>query len=226
MNFTINDSFGDGICCAFGQGNITIFDNAGNEIVFNGGQFQDELSIDFCAAPGSCSLTADINVRPSSDATSEDGIIMVTAVNGVGPFMYSINGGEDFQDGTTFADLLAGEYNVVVTDANSVCVYEETVIVDFNTATHIVGGTIVNVDILPNPTSGVFQVNIQNLPTQEDYLNVSIFDIQGKFIQYKKLGKFDNDFIGSFSLYAYPAGTYLVRIQTPELNVLEKVVKQ
>lgn len=44
--FTIIDSFGDGICCGQGQGSFTVSKN-GIEI-FSGGQFQAELSFQFC----------------------------------------------------------------------------------------------------------------------------------------------------------------------------------
>ncbi len=225
-NLTLFDSYGDGLCCNFGNGSIAILDNAGNPIVSSDGVFQFELSIDFCAAAGSCNLNAEIDVTPSSSANDNDGILMITAVNGVGPFSYSIDGGVRFQDDDVFTNLIPGDYNVVVTDANSICVYEETVTLDFNVATFDIAGTKVNVDILPNPTDGVFKINIQDLPTTEDYITVSIFDIQGKFIQYKKLGKFNNDYIGSFSLYSYPSGTYLVKIESEVGTILEKVVKQ
>ena len=36
--FTINDAYGDGICCAYGTGSYSITDDSGN-VIFSGGQF-------------------------------------------------------------------------------------------------------------------------------------------------------------------------------------------
>lgn len=45
--FTIFDDYGDGICCAYGEGSYTIFDETGAELA-TGGEFENEESFDFC----------------------------------------------------------------------------------------------------------------------------------------------------------------------------------
>lgn len=45
--FTIFDDYGDGICCEYGEGNYTLFDENGSELT-SGGQFSDDESYDFC----------------------------------------------------------------------------------------------------------------------------------------------------------------------------------
>ncbi len=45
--FTIFDSYGDGICCGYGEGNYVILDEAGI-LIGEGGEFTDQESINFC----------------------------------------------------------------------------------------------------------------------------------------------------------------------------------
>jgi hypothetical protein len=44
--FTINDSYGDGICCSYGNGSYSL--DEGNTNIANGGSFTSSESIDFC----------------------------------------------------------------------------------------------------------------------------------------------------------------------------------
>ncbi len=44
--FTINDAFGDGICCEFGNGSYTVSSSVGE--ILSGGDFTDSESTDFC----------------------------------------------------------------------------------------------------------------------------------------------------------------------------------
>lgn len=49
-DFTINDSYGDGICCGFGQGSYEVTDGA--TVYASGGEFQDTETTNFCVAVG------------------------------------------------------------------------------------------------------------------------------------------------------------------------------
>jgi len=220
------DSYGDGICCENGEGSITILNNQGNTVAFSNGEFGSELVIDFCPNEIDCNLTADIEVTQSSSPTADDGIILVNAMNGVEPYQYSISGVNNLQSSNVFEGLSPDVYTVFVTDATGNCTYEEDVVIDFQTAVHQVAGDAVSVEILPNPTDGIFKIKINDLPIQEKFLTIRIYDIQGKMLQHRAIGKYDDTFVGTFSLYAYPAGTYLVNIITPNGNILEKLVKK
>ena len=226
LTFTIFDAYGDGICCGYGEGSITIFDINGNPLVMDDGVFGAQLTIDFCNTPGECNLTAQVNTTIASSETSFDGSIMIVPT-GIGPYQYSIDGGATVQSVSTFNFLQAGEYEITVLDQTTGCEYTEIVTVEFNSvSTYFVGDASVEVDLIPNPTDGVFQITVDNLPTNEDFLNIQIYDIQGKLIQERQIGKYNNQFIGTFSLYAYPAGNYLVRVKSGDNNFLERIVKQ
>ena len=56
--FTIYDSYGDGMCCQYGQGSYTVSDNLGNTIA-SGGQFADEESAMFRTGSGVASASWD-----------------------------------------------------------------------------------------------------------------------------------------------------------------------
>lgn len=58
--FTINDEFGDGICCDWGEGSYTLYSNLGFGFA-SGGQFSSQDQVDFC--------TEDLSINESASAT-------------------------------------------------------------------------------------------------------------------------------------------------------------
>ena len=69
--FTVFDTFGDGICCGFGDGLYTL--SSDNEILVAGGEFAFVADEDFCleAAFAGCTYPDACNFTP--DATDDDG---------------------------------------------------------------------------------------------------------------------------------------------------------
>ena len=61
-DFVINDSYGDGICCDYGNGSFEITDDQGN-VVVTGGSFGSTLTENFCASGGNDPGDADAGVR-------------------------------------------------------------------------------------------------------------------------------------------------------------------
>ncbi|MFM1931237.1 MAG: hypothetical protein RL226_540, partial [Bacteroidota bacterium] len=120
--FTIFDSFGDGICCDWGQGAYTIT-NAEGTVLASGGQFGDVDEATFCNTD--CLIEVSINI--TNDSGSGNGVIMITATNGNPPYEYSIDGGITFQSSNVFNNLPAGSYNVVVSSTTTDCAYQEIV---------------------------------------------------------------------------------------------------
>lgn len=61
MRFTINDAYGDGICCAYGNGSYTV--TIGSQIVASGGAFtHTETTFFNCPAGYACSSAIDVNL--------------------------------------------------------------------------------------------------------------------------------------------------------------------
>ena len=112
-DFTIFDSFGDGICCGYGIGSISINDENGNPLAQSDGVFGFSQTLDFCTI-FDCMMDASVDVTPETTAGAADGTIMITQMNGIGPFQYSIDGGTTFQSGNLFEGVAAGEYEIIV----------------------------------------------------------------------------------------------------------------
>ena len=71
---------------------------------------------------------ANISVQQPGCDGADDGQITFTSIDGgTGPFMYSFNGGTDFDIQPGQSDLPAGTYELIVTDDNG-CEFRETVI--------------------------------------------------------------------------------------------------
>jgi hypothetical protein len=56
--FEINDSYGDGLCCEFGQGSWSILDDAG-ELISTGGEFEESDQTVFCTEVSAVNASPD-----------------------------------------------------------------------------------------------------------------------------------------------------------------------
>jgi len=108
-NFTISDSYGDGMD-SFGSqndGNYEIKDEQGRVLAaLMNVDFGFSESTDFCAT-FVCTLDAEISVTNTSSMTASDGAISVQAQNGTGPFTYSLNNGTPQSSNSSTTCLLA-----------------------------------------------------------------------------------------------------------------------
>ncbi|MBR9920612.1 MAG: T9SS type A sorting domain-containing protein [Bacteroidetes bacterium] len=120
--FFIYDSEGDGL--STGSGTYSIMTADGIEVAsLIQENFGSSENNDFCATPA-CMFDADVDVSQISGPGETDGVILVNPTNGTAPFMYSIDGGDNFSSDNMFSDLSAGQYEVLVVDAND-CEYTE-----------------------------------------------------------------------------------------------------
>ena len=76
-----------------------------------------------CQNSSSATLTDPVEITYTSFVTDEncgatDGVILITASGGNGTFQYSIDGGVTFQASNNFIGLVAGNYSIVIEDAN------------------------------------------------------------------------------------------------------------
>ena len=78
--------------------------------------------------------------------------------------------------------------------------------------------------IFPNPTSTTLNVRY-NLP-KEDELTIALFDMQGKLILQKKLGKqVSGEHKETLDLTSMPQGTYVCRISGQQNTINKTVIK-
>lgn len=157
----VYDSFGDGICCNYGIGNFQVLNSSGEAMASHNGQFGSEAQIMFCPDISACEITANINISHTTSASANDGAITMNTTSGVGPFQYSIDGGQTFSAYKTFTDLAPGDYDLVIQGANEFCTYQETVTIETctftsaNVAAYEASSVLVaNGAIVITPTSG------------------------------------------------------------------------
>ncbi len=221
---TVTDSYGDGICCEYGKGYFSVLDSVGNVLLYDEGRFGDQTVGEFCPR-GGCFLVAELLAENASGGAIADGTILVEAANGQAPYTYSIDGGETFQDSPLFEGLLPGVYEITVRTADGLCTQAESATVGFTTGVYVVNGQAAEVRIAPNPTDGVFKITIAGLAVSDLSLDVEIFNVSGQLVQHRNIGRYGEQFEGTFSLYDYPSGYYFLRIRHPEVHILERVVK-
>ncbi|MEM6526464.1 MAG: CARDB domain-containing protein [Bacteroidota bacterium] len=217
--FTINDSFGDGICCDFGEGSYQLIDFEGNIIFGSNGNFNRSESHEFCIG-NACNLSIEVS---TTDVIGDQlGMIMITA-HGAVPYEYSINGGATFRLSNTFNNLSTGEYDILVRD-NLGCIVSASVdILEIPLSKESLEDEL---KISPNPSEGLFNITLSGAYSTDHYLIIQVFDINGKLIQERRFGRYDNEFRGEISLYAYPAGVYLLIPSSVRTDKLFRVIKK
>lgn len=117
-DFTIYDSYGDGICCQYGSGSYTLTDDSDGSVLASGGQFTTSETTNFCVNGNSnppLTATASANSNVSCFGGS-DGSASVSASGGSGSYTYSWSNGAS---GQTVSGLSAGTYTVTVNDGST-----------------------------------------------------------------------------------------------------------
>ncbi|MCB0558911.1 MAG: S8 family serine peptidase [Lewinellaceae bacterium] len=116
FNFTIFDSYQNGICCNFGNGFYELRDANGN-ILAAGGQFGSSETASFCLNSNAPPLQA--SIRNFSDVScngGQDGSATVFASGGAGNYSYTWSNGAHT---ATINNLSAGNYSVTVSDGQT-----------------------------------------------------------------------------------------------------------
>ncbi|MBL6447987.1 T9SS type A sorting domain-containing protein [Fulvivirga sp. 29W222] len=127
--FTINDSYGDGICCSNGNGSYTLRD-ANNNVIATGGDFGSSESVNYCTEGNDTSAPVYCNSKGNS--TSDEWIQSVQ-IGSINNNSGSNGGYADFTSLSTSVNP-GSSYNITITPAWAGTVYSEayTVWVDYN----------------------------------------------------------------------------------------------
>ncbi|MEM0939275.1 MAG: T9SS type A sorting domain-containing protein [Bacteroidota bacterium] len=213
------DSFENGICCDFGEGNYSLLNTAGETIISSDGNFGGSESNNFCIG-NICNLSVEVS---KTDVMGDQlGMIMITANGGVS-YEYSINGGATFRFSNTFNNLSVGNYEILVRDSLDCTVSASVEILEIPLSTKSLEDEL---KISPNPSEGLFNITLSGEYSTDHYLIIQVFDINGKLIQERRFGRYDNEFRGEISLYAYPAGMYLLKPSNVRTDKLFRVIKE
>ncbi|MEM6723279.1 MAG: T9SS type A sorting domain-containing protein [Bacteroidota bacterium] len=222
--FSIFDSAGDGMQNGEIEGNFYLYDWEGDIMTHGYSNFGSELSRFFCLEP-ICSLSANVETINASDPWTDDGSLIITPTSGVGPYIYSINGGSTYQDSNSFFNLESGGYLVEVRDVNS-CIFRKWYHVNYGTVSILDSERGQSYEILPNPTSGRFQIILEGLKFSETNLPIEIFDVTGKLVDQTSITKSEEVYTGEVSLEHAPGGIYFLRVLHPDVRRMIRVVKQ
>ena len=99
--FTIFDSFGDGICCAYGLGDYAL--TVDGALVASGGEFGDAESTTFCVGSGfGCTDATACNYDP--DATIDNGVCDFSCYGCTDPASCNYDPGATIDDGSCIGD--------------------------------------------------------------------------------------------------------------------------
>jgi hypothetical protein len=170
-----------------------------------------------------CQISAIFELTPESDSMSLDGEIIILVSGEFNPVNYSIDGGLNFSTNNVFTMLGVGDYEIVVEDSLG-CRYAEEIHLSNTTNTH--DGTFgALVKLYPNPTDGVFRIEVEGLQTTDQLIPMYLYDINGKMIQGAQLSRYDSKHVGIMSVYHYPAGSYFLRIESEGMEVMYRIVK-
>ena len=198
---------------------------AGNYDVFIQGAtgnctYQETVTIEACEF-----TSVDIQVTHAFSTTTTDGSIVITPMSGVGPYLYSIDGGQNFVSTNTFTNLPVGPYTVVVKDASNVCVYEAFSPIVVEGTQGIADNFLVHkINVYPNPTSDKITIEIESLSNLSEPINLAVYDFLGRQIQTDVISE-ANSGKTTISLNGYSSGNYFVKCYNNSFEKRFKVIK-
>ena len=216
--FTIYDQFGDGMATVGEpEGTYLITNEDGQPLagIINAA-FGSEESNSFCPE-----FECNLEIAVSID--EENGSILVEVINGIGPdFLYSIDGGNELTDNPVFLDLDAGSYELVVQD-NYGCVITQPIVLLPSSATES-GQDLLSVMLSPNPTTDNFMLEVTGLDGGSS-LPITAFSLDGQVVSRTVIPKYSGIYKGMISLIPFPAGTYLIKLESKSPQLL-RVIKE
>lgn len=81
-DFVISDSYGDGICCAYGNGSYTLTDDSDGSTLASGGNFGSSETTNFCVDSGGGPVTCDIPGGLGASPAETEASLTWSAANG------------------------------------------------------------------------------------------------------------------------------------------------
>lgn len=179
-DFTINDAYGDGICCTYGNGSYTLREDATNTVLASGATFTSSETTNFCVPvnagpPVAASISSSSNVSCNGGS---NGSIAVTATDGTTPYTYAWNNGASTAGQSGIA---AGIYVVTVTDATggtataSATISQPSALALSNSASNANcnGGSDGTIDLTVSGGTAPYAYNWSNGATSQDVVGLS-----------------------------------------------------
>ena len=208
VNFQNNNMFRD-----LAEGDYTVTVRGSGDCLF---EFETSIL--------ACALDVAVTVTPETEFESNDGTMTFDITGNFGATLISINGGGSLGTATEYDGLGVGDYEIFVRDSLG-CEFTEIVhLGNALSSDEVTFGSVAK--LYPNPTEGVFQIELIGANSKEIYVPLTLYNVKGEVIQRNNAAKYDNGHLGVMSLYHYPAGIYFLRIEDPSFDRLIRVIKQ
>ncbi|MCB0844847.1 MAG: T9SS type A sorting domain-containing protein [Bacteroidetes bacterium] len=178
-----------------------------------------------------CSISQFVNVSEpgvlgasatmdSPDNGTNNGQATVEVTGGTHPYTYAWNT-NPVQTTATAKDLIAGTYDVDITDYNG-CTTTAQVTVDSNVGIEdLLKAGINSLNVYPNPSKGAFTVDVK-LARMDD-VAISIYDVNGRIAHRFTKSKVSM-FAEQVNLQNVAAGIYTLKIQTSQGTGYHRIV--
>ena len=172
-----------------------------------------------------CELTSvDILHTDASSVVSTNGSIEINPTSGTGPYLYSIDGGQNFETFNLFENLPVGPYNVVVQDESNICSYVEIVPIEVGAVGFDDESLSNGIVVYPNPTKNEFTIEIESVSSLSEDIGIEVYDPMGRTIQIGSISK-EGSGKTKMSLSGYVPGTYFIKCVNQSFEKHFKVVK-
>ena len=212
MNFTTENIFSD---LTAGEYFVVVEDEDGLC------SYEDVVYVD------ECTLTyVDVEATNVSSVVVANGSIVITPTSGLSPYLYSVDGGQNFEEDNEFYNLAVGNYNVVVQDASGACEYEVNVPVEVDESAEITENSFNATDfiIYPNPTKDQLYIELKSNSNILEEVNIEVYDNSGRLISSGSLIS-ENNAKTMLSLGGLESGIYHLKCYNKTVNTYFKVVK-
>lgn len=159
-------------------------------------------------------LLLDATVTP--DNGSGTGSISITVTGGTGNYTF---GWFDGSSGTSVSGLYTGNYPLTVTDLNG-CILDTSIYVNLNTV-GISETELSDLEIFPNPTRGILNVNLQLSSSSK--IELEVFDISGRKLMARSIDR-TTELKTQLDLSQLPTSPVWIKVTTNERSFYKKVV--
>ena len=212
QSFTENNTFTDLLP---GEYQVVVQDESGMCA------YEETVTIEECTL-----MSVDVEATNATSATVANGSIIITPTSGLSPYLYSIDGGQNFVYENEFYALAVGNYNIVVQDASGVCEYEINIPIEADSGSGIVenGFDSSEITIYPNPTRDQFYIEFNAYSELSEDINIDVFDNWGRIIRTGSMSDANNGKT-MISLIGLKSGIYYVKCYNNTGATFYKVVK-
>ena len=230
--FTIFDSFGDGICCGFGLGSWSLSDDGGE--IASGGEFGSSESAFFCTDPGPGCVPASATASVVSYCSNGVFMVQVTVsdLGSASTLAIGNSGGLPFLQNVFFPRTyyvgpfpIGTDVDIFVFDTeNSACITMLPGLTDACSGSLVpnTGEAFGGASVFPNPTTGEVNVNLGSFIGKS--VSIEVYNAVGQMIEARQVNDIQTP-TERFDLSQQESGIYYIHMNVDgQENIIERVV--